>query len=122
MSPSQRRGDRSPPVALNTLSESADVRSRQVSGVCDLALRPGPFLCGRPRTAANETGIETGAALALAIFRTVRGRWSTVRPGWLPASESEKSVFELPALSLGGLAELIQVRAKSRLGDADGVG
>jgi len=46
----------------NTLSKSVDVRSRQVSAVCDLELRPGPVLCGRSRTAANETRTETGAA------------------------------------------------------------
>jgi hypothetical protein len=49
-------------VAANTLSKSAGVRSRQVSAVCDLQLRPGPVLRGRPRTAANETRTETGAA------------------------------------------------------------
>ena len=36
--------------------------SRKVSAVCDLELRPGPVLGGRPRTAANETRTETGAA------------------------------------------------------------
>ena len=34
-------------VAPNTLSKSVGVRSRQVSAVCDLELRPGPVLCGR---------------------------------------------------------------------------
>ena len=43
----------------NTLSKSVDVRSRQVSAVCDLELRPGPVLS---RTAANETRTETGGA------------------------------------------------------------
>jgi hypothetical protein len=46
----------------NTLSKSVDVRSREVSGVCDLELRPGPVIRGCPRTAANETRTETGAA------------------------------------------------------------
>jgi hypothetical protein len=49
-------------VAPNTLSKSVDVCSRQVSAVCDLEFRPGPVLCGRSRTAANETRTETGAA------------------------------------------------------------
>ena len=49
-------------VAANTLSKSVDVRSRQVSVVCDLELRPGSVLHGRPRTSANETRTETGAA------------------------------------------------------------
>ena len=30
--------------------------------VCDLELRPGSVLCGRPRTAANETRTETSAS------------------------------------------------------------
>src|SRR5437016_4824395 len=46
----------------NTLSKSVDDRSRQVSMVCDLELRPGPVLRVRPRTSANETRTETGAA------------------------------------------------------------
>lgn len=49
-------------VALNTLSKYVDVRSWQVSAVCELELRPGPVPCGRSRTAANETRTETGAA------------------------------------------------------------
>lgn len=48
----------------NTLSKSVDVRSRQVSAVCDLELRPGPVLRGRSRTAANETRTETGATFS----------------------------------------------------------
>jgi hypothetical protein len=47
-------------LAPNTLSKSVDVRSRQVSAVCDLELRPGTVLCGCSRTAANETRTETG--------------------------------------------------------------
>ena len=47
-------------VCRNTLSgQSVDVRSQQVSVVCDLELRPGPVLSGRPRTSANETRTET---------------------------------------------------------------
>ena len=48
--------------STHTLSKSVDVRSRQVSVVCDLELRPGPVLRGRPRTSVNETRTETGAA------------------------------------------------------------
>lgn len=54
-----------PAVAVrepNTLSKSVDVCSREVSAVCDLELRLGPVIRGRPRTAANETRTETGAA------------------------------------------------------------
>jgi hypothetical protein len=47
---------------VSTLSKSVGVGSRQVSVVCDLELRPGPVLCGRSRTAANETRTETGVA------------------------------------------------------------
>ena len=66
----------------NTLSKSADVRSRQVSAVCDLELRPGPVLRGRPRTAANETRTETGAAPSLMVFKSVRDSPSDTAPTW----------------------------------------
>ena len=51
-----------------------DVRSRQVSAVCDLELRPGPVLCGRSRTAANETRTETGAGPVPKGFQDHRTR------------------------------------------------
>ena len=67
----------------NTLSKSVDVRSRQVSVVCDLELRPGPVLCGRPRTAANETRTETGAApRSLKVFKSIRGSASGMAATW----------------------------------------
>ena len=66
----------------NTLSKSADVCSRQVSVVCDLGLRPGPVLCGRPRTAANETRTETGVASVPKGFKSIRDSLSATAPTW----------------------------------------
>ena len=57
----------------NTLSKSVDVCSCQVSAVCDLELRPGPVIRGRPRTAANETRTETGAVPSPMVFKSIRG-------------------------------------------------
>jgi hypothetical protein len=53
-------------------SKSAGVRSRQFGAVCDLELRPAPILCGRSRTAANETRTETGAVPSLMVSKRMR--------------------------------------------------
>jgi hypothetical protein len=65
-------------VGSNTLSKSVGVRSRQVSAVCDLELRPGPVLCECSRTAANETRTETGVPTALAA----RGKAVRIGSDW----------------------------------------